>query len=325
MRSKALFPDFGIVIEGSVAILDTIPIDEAQDLAERHGVILFRVGAGLDAFKAFSNRICGSFSNYKGGGLRFGSLDRNAIGGDETVLTVTGHGQGFGIPLHGEMYYMPRPPEWLWFFCEMPARMGGQTTVGSARTFHGLLKPSTRDFFTRNAIRYRRVLGTGDWPKTFLTDRLDEAERFCRDQGFEWSYDPATGKVCVEFVTGAIRHDRAGVAMFMNNILVVQAGEDAFKSGWAAQNLGISGEWPFVVRTETGDPLPSEILLDLRRAEDEVTRNLEWQPGDFALVDNRSVLHGRRATDDKGRMILVRLADSLGTADQRATLSARSS
>ncbi|MCM2292382.1 TauD/TfdA family dioxygenase [Allorhizobium sp. BGMRC 0089] len=280
-------------------------------LIDEHGALLFRgAKGGLETFKAFSQRLASSFSDYRGGGLRFGPLDRDAIGGDNTVLSVTGAGQGFGIPLHGEMQYLPSPPELLWFYCDEPPQNGGQTTVAPARAVEERLSDATRKFFADNRILYKRVLGPDDWRKTFLTEDFDEAKAFCAEQGLTMT-QRSSGTVDVSYVTDAIRIGPKGERYFINNILFVQAGEDAFHSGYAKQSLGVDvPEWPFVVRSEDDQPLPREILSDIARASEEETKNIDWQSGDFVVLDNRRILHGRRESVAGGkRKILVRMCN----------------
>ena len=281
-----------------------------RNALQRSGALVFRgMPPSVEGFKSFSKAYSSDFSDYKGGALRFGALARQPIGGDDTVLTVTGSGQGFPIPLHGEMYYMPEPPEVLWFYCHRPAEQGGETTVGSATAFHSRLSPATRAFFRDHRISYLRRLGDGDWQTTFMTDDPAEARAFAAAQHFQWAFDPEQRKVTVAFETSAIRPSVHGDGpAFINNIAFVQAGEDAFLSGWAAKALSHeAGEWPFVVCTADGAPIPRAIIDDIRRAERDVTAAIPWQAGDIALVDNRTTLHGRTATEDTAREIYVRL------------------
>lgn len=298
------------VVAADDALLSAMTPAALNGLVDRHGAVLFRgVEGGLAAFKAFSSRCAQEFSDYRGGGLRFGPLDREAIGGDRTVLTVTGAGQAFAIPLHGEMQYLPEPPELLWFYCDRPPVDGGQTTYASAAAVERALGDETRAFFASNRILYRRVLSVADWPKTFLTDDLEEARRFCARQRLALAVRES-GAVDVSFVTDAIRTDADGGRHFINNILFVQRGEDAFLSGYARQALGVDvEEWPFVVRTEAGDPIPRAIIDDIARASERVTRDIDWQKGDFLVLDNRRVLHGRRECGAGERRILVRMSN----------------
>lgn len=299
------------VITATEDLIANLAPASLNDLIEEHGAVLFRgAEGGLETFKAFSQRLARSFSDYRGGGLRFGPLDRDAIGGDNTVLSVTGAGQGFGIPLHGEMQYLPTPPELLWFYCDVPPENGGQTTFAPARAVEARLSDETRRFFDENRIVYKRVLGPEDWKKTFLTEDIAEATRFCAEQGLTMKQRP-NGTVDVTYATHAIKTGPKGERYFINNILFVQAGEDAFKSGYAKQTLGVDvPEWPFVVRTENDEPLPRDVLADIARASAEETKDIQWQSGDFVVLDNQRILHGRRESVTGGkRKILVRMCD----------------
>lgn len=299
----------GAIIEARGRALDDVSPDHVGALLRHYGVLRFRgFTHETDGFVAFSDRLTEDFSNYRGGGLRFAMLDREAVGGHSTVLTTTGHTQSFGIPLHGEMYYMKYPPQLLWFYAEVPPKEGGQTTLCDGATLFKALKPETQAWFAENNIKYVRNLVEGDWQATFMTDDLDEARAFAAESDLTMSHDPETGTVRAEFECSALRRHGADT-LFINNALFIYLGEMAFKSGWAAKNLpGLrSAECPMVVRAADGSEIPPAVMDDVRKTSDRLTRKIPWQQGDIVLIDNHRVLHGRAETDGGKRSILVRL------------------
>ena len=50
---------------------------------------------------------------------------------------------------------------------------------------------------------------------------------------------------------------------------------------------------------------PPDPIADLRAATRSVTRGIRWRAGDFALIDNNRVLHGRNQTTDPARQIVM--------------------
>jgi alpha-ketoglutarate-dependent taurine dioxygenase len=302
----SLAPTFGAVVDAAHVSLDTLDV---QGLLARYGALLFRgFHFDLEGFKRFSSQHGGEFSDYEGGAFRAGALNRQVIGGDPTVLTTTGHSQGFPISLHGEMHYLKHPPEILWFYCQRPSTRDGQTTLCDGRALWAALSEGAREFFRTHRICYIRHLEDGDWQSTFGCDDTDRVAEVCRREGAEWSFDRQTGALTTRYVCYAVR----GGEIFINNLLPVLDGEWAYTSGWVQKNLGEGGKSqpPMIVRLEDGTAIPEPLLAELKAAAKAHTIDLDWQSGDIAMVDNLKVMHGRRQATDPNRSILVRMSSA---------------
>lgn len=308
-----LSPTFGAVVDAAQTSLDSVDVEE---LLERTGAVLFRgFKLDLDGFKKFSREHSGEFSDYEGGAFRAGALNRQKIGGDPTVLTTTGHSQGFPISLHGEMHYLKNPPEIIWFYCERPSSVDGQTTLCDGRTLWNALSPEAQEYFRDTRICYTRYLEDGDWQTTYGTDSLEHVAEVCRRESMEWSFDEESKALTTRYICSAVRDGE----VFINNILPVLDGEWAFKSGWIDKNISsMSGKAhpPLVVRAEDGSAIPEAVLASVKKAAKEHTIDLQWESGDVAMVNNLTVMHGRRQATDTNRSILVRMGSkrSVGAA-----------
>lgn len=76
------------------------PADIVAAFKERGVVLLRGFDLGKDAFVEFTSGLTPDFMDYSGG-----AYAREAIDGNETVLSVTGNRQFFAVPFHGEMFY----------------------------------------------------------------------------------------------------------------------------------------------------------------------------------------------------------------------------
>lgn len=306
IRLTPLTETFGLALDcegGSLDDLDPIP------LLQRHGALLFRgFEADIPTFKRFTEASCRDFSNYEGGVFRSGALNRESVGADPTLMTTTGHTQGFPISLHGEMHYLQTPPSVLWFYCQTPSAEAGQTTLCDGAALWEALLPETREFFTEHRVRYTRWLADGDWQTTSGTDDPEAARRACADLGMTMEPSAEDRSVTLHFTCRAVRAGR----WFVNSVLPTLDAEWAFESGWIAENLGPSGARgrpPMVVRTESGGRLPEAVVKDLKAAAARLTVDIDWRSGDLAMVDNLRVMHGRREARDRNRSILVRMGE----------------
>ncbi|KKL04898.1 hypothetical protein LCGC14_2611450, partial [marine sediment metagenome] len=66
-----------------------------------------------------------------------------------------------------------------------------------------------------------------------------------------------------------------------------------------------------VVHLEDGSDVPSELMDEVERIQNELILNLDWTAGDFALIDNSRALHGRRAFEDTDREVYLRMVRSV--------------
>lgn len=306
-----LDPAFGDMIQsdGEIALHD-LDRDWLIDRFRQRGCLLFRgFRASTEEFERFSDSLGRDFSNYQGGGFRWGPLDRKSLNAERTLLTATGQTQDFPIPIHGEVYYTARPPQMIWFYCARTAPEGGETTVADGRAAYEALGEATRDLLSAHRIQYLRELVDGDWQVAYLTHDRGEVERICREQGAEatWTED---GSLRTRYECSAlIDHPRRG-RLFIGSILPVALGEAAIRKGIIpalAERTGIA-QYPMVVRLDNGEPISSEVIEDLLAVSDAVSRPVQWQVGDLLVADNTWVLHGRRASPSGGdRAIYVRM------------------
>ena len=276
---------------------------------EREGVVLLRgFTPDLEAFRTVSARLGSNFSLYEGGVFRFRALDREQVGSDPTVMTTTGQSTGFAIAPHGEMYYMGKRPSTLWFYCQKPASDGGQTTIHDGALIASYLNADARDELLRRQTVYERLLADGDWQTCFRTTSREQAGELCAAADTEFTFT-TDGALSLRYRCHAIV-DRDGVPTCINSILPVWTVEMAFDSGWVRKNMGELGEKsPISVRFDDGSRLPKALVDEVARAAEQAAIEIDWQPGDLVVVDNRRVMHGRRGTKDPARSVVVRMGE----------------
>jgi hypothetical protein len=99
------------------------------------------------------------------------------------------------IPFHHEMAQVPTFPKHLMFFCEIPAKSGGETPIAYSPMIYDRISKVLPDFVRKleeKQVRYVRVLPDGDdpesaigrgWQSTYLTQDRKRAEELCEEQG----------------------------------------------------------------------------------------------------------------------------------------------
>ena len=281
--------------------LDLAPVQAA--LAEHGAVLLKSLGLGRQEFVDLTERFPVRFMEYVGGA----NNDRgSAFKGSATVLTVTG-GAVFGqaIPLHGEMFYTQPRPGTLFFCCIRPADDKGQTTICDGVKLWAALPDDVRAAFEARRVTYRRIYKDDSWTKTYKTDSLESLRAVCRETGVTL-LEKEDGSLETVHVDWAWR-DTPGGRAFINSVLVWSAREHIAKIDDSQ------------VRWEDGSPLDAPMLYKVHGIAESLTLDIPWEPGMLAVIDNLRVMHGRRAYEDRGRDIIMRMSpDSIAEPAARA-------
>ena len=309
-RVSPFSPQFGCVLEAEPGSGLPSAASVMGLLAEHSAVLMRSFPFDLDAFIAFTDHCCTSFSKYVGGGIRFRALNRESLGAGGTVMSTTGSTQAFPIPLHGEMYYQKQRPDVLWFYCQRAPAEHGQTTIADGRlVFEGLSEDAKAQLRSRK-LRYIRELAAEDWATSFMTEDVSELKRICdeNEMGLELRQD---GTARIEYIDRAIFAANDGREAFINSSILLWEFERALISGEAAKVLGGNAPTrpPFVVRWEDGSEISESLMREIDAAADTCTIRVKWRAGDVVLVDNRKIMHGRKKTVGNDRQILVRLGN----------------
>jgi len=303
-------PTFGAMIERSPET-PSLPLsgEEIALVFRDSRCILFQgFEAGIEQFEQLTSAFTENFMTYQGGGFTIGPFSRSTVNDNKTLLTATGKTQEFPLPLHGEMYYLSQPPDLIWFYCATPVTEGGETTVGDGAAIFRDLPEETQRLFQERGIRYERHLSDGHWQLAFQNQDRTAVEQFCRENKLEltWSSD---GSAMTSYRCSALRTDVNGKTSFINSLLLLALTEAALLSGEAATAVPEAAHLKpdFVVRWEDGSRIDPAILKQISKACGRNEVPISWQTGDILMVDNRSILHGRRASSGRDRKILVRM------------------
>jgi len=302
MQITPMDKDFGSILEASPGEKVTdIDRDAVIALIKERGTVLFRgFGASRNDFDTFTDVISDDYMNYKGGGYI-----RKVVGEDDgkaLLSTRYDHGREkqmtFGLPLHGEMYYIDHRPVLLWFFCVKPADKDGQTTACDGAEIYKRLPQQWKDLLHAKQLMYSRTYRDGEWQKIYQTEDIAEARAFCAENGLTTTFDDEKTLRTKYLIPAVITTRWGGHTAYINNLLPVIM----------QQKMG-RGDTS-TVSFEDGSEVPDALSAEVERIQNELTIDLNWTAGDFALVDNSRALHGRRAFEDTEREVYLRMVRS---------------
>jgi alpha-ketoglutarate-dependent taurine dioxygenase len=205
------------------------------------------------------------------------------------------------VGLHCENGNSPFWPDLCWFYCERPPTHGSQTTVCDGVAVLGALGAAAREAFLAQDIVYTRRVPEHLW-KTYV--------RY--GSGDEGRVDDTAGALqkLLTLVNDGRRakvelHDDASITYSFQTpaVLCGSAINPSFRA-FANSIFGPSYNYerPAITFAD-GTPLSSALLAETGRVCDQFTYDVGWQAGDVLVIDNRRVMHGRRAIEDEQRSI----------------------
>ncbi|HEY8121866.1 MAG TPA: TauD/TfdA family dioxygenase [Myxococcota bacterium] len=280
---------FGLVIQPSEVYPDIAALNDRAAAIEHSlrgcGAVLLR-GFGFEL--ASMEELTARF------GTRFTSHHATAIGRRERVTETTATVNLGTRPFawHRERGYAPFAPDLVFFFCERPARTGGETFLSDGCAIFEQLTPSSRDFVSQSSVEYRYPLPRESWP--LALGAADEAgaeaaltrmaERLSSVEALSWKFS-AEG-VKARYRAPMLTSVRwTGRASFCNQVI--------FRA-------------PRILLGD-GSKLPARLLRELQQLADANSYPIVWQRGDLALIDNSRVMHARGQIGDPERRILARM------------------
>lgn len=245
-------------------------------LMKRRGVVLFR-GFDLDVgeFERFTNQ--------------FGT---SAVGFQPTSSKASRFigiaPKWIALGAHSELAYTPWPPDLIWFYCIQPAASRGRTMVYDGMRFLKELDSVTRDLFFSKRLLFCQTFGRKKWQTLFGKTRREVRATL---ESYGIAVEFKNSKVIAKYAVRAIKKTKYGNRdAFVNT--VVLALENKF----------------YGMTFEDGKPIPGKVKQSVRAIAKRIALPLPWQAGDFVLVDNSRVMHGREAYKDPARAIKSRHA-----------------
>ena len=214
------------------------------------------------------------------------------------------------IHLHHEMAQTPISPSRLFFCCISPAEAGGATPLCQSELLlaafseqHPAWTRALREkglrYVTRMPSENDESAGQGrSWKSTLDVASRGAAEARLTELGYDFMWQPDDSLRTVSPVLPG----------------VIKVGED--RESFFHQLLAAYLGWPGVREDPAsalsfgdGSTIPVEMLEALAALSGEFTHDLQWQAGDVAIVNNRLIMHGRRAyAGSRKREVLVSMA-----------------
>lgn len=280
--------------------------DRMDELLLAHKALVFRgFGVTEDGLAAVLDRLLANRLAYV-----HGNSPRTRVGGN--VYTSTEYPAELTISMHNELSYAHTWPARLLFHCARAPETGGATPLVDGARWLAALAPEIRAAF-RDGVRYTQNLHDGfglgkSWQDTFETTDRASVEAYLAGAHAEWAWQDDGGLRITQVRPATVRHPVTGEEVWFN-----QADQ------WHPATLGddvaaeladafAPDELPQSVTFADGSPIPAEHVTEIRDQGLACAIDVDWRAGDFMVIDNVQVAHGRRPFTGP-RRILVAMSD----------------
>jgi hypothetical protein len=273
-----------VIYKGDYQEIPQLPVEEIKELFKSAGMLMFRgFGVGPWLMRSFAEQFSSSFNRDR--------LRPPVEGSDGFVQMVT-EGMGYVEP-HSEQANSPFRPDAIWFCCDTPAEQGGETLVWDGIRLWEKLSHQLQQLFRSKRLRFFQCYTPDKW-KLFLGEgsSLADVERTLSGvEGVSYYVSP-NQSIYLEYVCSAVVKTRFGR-------------QEAFANSLLSERKNTLGD---LMTFDDGTPIPEEVISEILDAMQELTQEINWQPGDLAFIDNSRFVHGRNAYTDKRRLIYSSLS-----------------
>jgi alpha-ketoglutarate-dependent taurine dioxygenase len=282
-RSLAGLRDY---LEANRAHLDTLLV--------RHGGLLFR---GFDLSGPDDFRACAESLGARPFGYVGGNTPRTSVAAD--VFTSTEYPPSEVIGLHNEMSYLPEWPRRLFFYCLVPAREGGQTSLASSRDVLRAVGPDIARRLRDRKVTYIRNFHSSiplgkSWEATYQTQDRAEVADIVAQQGSACAWLGDVLRVTTKRDALAA-HPQSGEEVWFNQ--AEQWHPSALAPDTRAMLEELVGKKRLPHDCEYGDgaEMEDEVLAEIRAALNRSKLLFDWQRHDLLVIDNVLMMHGRES------------------------------
>jgi len=145
-----------------------------------HGAILFRSNLSLNMYFELLEKVNFEYVSYVGGDSPRAKLNNK-------IYTSTEYPSDQMIVLHNEMSFSNTYPRYLFFYCELAARSGGETPLADARKLYRLLPEELIRQYQEKKLKYIMNLHGGfglgkSWQQVFETDNKVIVEQILKSR-----------------------------------------------------------------------------------------------------------------------------------------------
>lgn len=226
------------------------------------------------------------------------------------------------LPLHHEKPRSSEPPTHLYFCCETPAVRGGETIFADASAIWRDMPKPIQDKILKHGVMYKQCFHGQSFKSHWLIKILGkEAARFWHEQfgvedkalveqtllqdGTDWEWINDDQDLCLfTHLPGVLAHpvthkwvwfNSVSYLNYYSNVAYGELRRQRFLAYLACRYLIMKDFLPLVCHYGNGLAFSSSEISEIHRILKQHAWGLRWQRSDFMVVDNWTLMHGKRA------------------------------
>lgn len=254
------------------------------------GAVLFR-GFEVNS-KLFEQGVdCFELKNYE---LTGSAAPRTKI--SSSVWTSNDSPPCKNIPMHHEMAQNINPPSYIFFNCQTPSTIGGETPILDSRKLANYIKKNHGDIYIKlkKGVYYTRSMSQKDnpssalgrgWENTFNKKDKSSLEVFLNesDMKFKW-LDNNCLQVKTKLTPAFRYNERTKEETFFNSIIAAYTGwNDELNNGKTS------------IQYSDDTYLEEYFISDVSNYIEKHKIEFSWKHGDVLMIDNSIMMHSRNS------------------------------
>jgi hypothetical protein len=262
---------------GDTNIQDWVQINRQAvvEKLKQHGAILFRgFLGGLENFLAFTDLFCDSYMfnpiATKGA--------RRDVSIEHKVQTVDASGVYF--QLHAERAQTPFRPDLAFFHCIRAPRSGGETTFCDGTLLISKMPLELRAALLEKSFRYVTLFQVEQMLRFLDIEDPDLLQQTLASRSLEKIFSIQDGRVVMDYMTPILTESKFSKNLAFANFLLF------------ARFILKRRDFPIFA---DGSEIPQSLCMEIDQLAQRITTPVHWQDGDFLMLDNTRVMHGRNA------------------------------
>lgn len=247
------------------------------------------------------------------------------IGGDSprvkikgNIYTSTEAPPYLKIPLHNELSFVKNYPSHIYFYCETPSEIGGETILGDTRQIFKEIDSNIKEKFIEKKLKYisryyyknafwnNFIKGHKTWINVFETEDKKDVEKKCIENEFGFKWNRNDWLEITQTRPAAISHPTTKENVWFNQVHLYDF------------NPKLLGPFSYLgakivyMRNYTklhdifyadDSKIARKDIYHIHDVLDANTIYFKWQKGDVLALDNILSMHGRSPFKGKRRVL----------------------
>ncbi|MFG3497209.1 TauD/TfdA family dioxygenase [Streptomyces sp. NPDC047928] len=278
--------------------------DALMESLDTHGALLVRgVVDNAALLNEVAGRIGGELLTYTER-----STPRSQVDGN--VYTSTEYPANQTIVQHNESAYSRNYPRLLFFASVIAAETGGETPLADSRSVLDRLPADLVARFRDKGVLYTRCYREGmglTWQESYQTEDRADVERYCDANGIEYTWTDDDGLRTRHRRPAVVTDPVSGRESWFNQAHLFHSSSLPPAARAALTEMFDEEDMPRGAYFGDGTPITDEEMKQINDAFEECVHAFPWVRGDFLVVKNILVSHGRRPYTGE-RQTLVAMA-----------------